>query len=297
MRYDELDMASCPSCGAHLPSADAPCPQCGRGAVKGKTAAPALELDVPARREAKPALPKKKHEEEIAIELAVDPRSLRPDSAGAAVAVASVPAPGLQRASIPSGGSPSGAMRRVGSSKAPAKEMSLSMVGELAFDARLLAEYGDPPKHWILSPFYTWRVIRRQRELRHALVGRREEAARATSELEDALVAFAERVRPAAEKQATYGPAFEDLRRAEEALRSRDRVLASDQDAQTARLASVDARLSKLEGELAKAQADERAVMGEIGSTMAALGREESKLKRAESELRAAQRDAGGSTS
>jgi chromosome segregation ATPase len=182
-------------------------------------------------------------------------------------------------------------------SLAPPRSQSLPAVGDLAFDARLLAEYGDPPRHWLLAPFYTWRVMQRQRALKQALVGRREEASRATGELEDALVAFAERVRAAAEKQATYTPGFEELRRAEEALRSRDRVLASEQDAQRARLASVDARLSKLEGELAKAQADERVISGDIGSTMAALGREESKLKRAESELRAAQRGPDGAAS
>jgi hypothetical protein len=162
-------------------------------------------------------------------------------------------------------------------------------VGDLAFDARLLADFGEVPTHWVLAPFYALRVIRRRRELKAALVVRRGEAARAASEAQDALVAFAERVRGAAEKQSSYTAALEDLRRAEDLLRSRDRVLASEQDAQNARIAQVDARLAQLEDALAQTQADERAAAGELAAAQAALAREEAKLKRAELELRAAQ--------
>ena len=109
--------------------------------------------------------------------------------------------------------------------------------------------------------------------------------------LEDSLVAFAERVRPTAEGHEPYAPMLDQVKRAEDALRSRDRVLAADQDAQTGRLASVDAQLSKLEADLAKAQAEERAVLTEIASSQGALSRAEAKAKRAESELRAAQRE------
>ncbi len=161
-------------------------------------------------------------------------------------------------------------------------------VGDVAFDAKLLADYGDPPRHWLLSPLYAWRVLRRQRELKKVLVGRREETKRAHHEVEDALVAFAERVRPIAEHHPEFAQALEELRGAEDLLRSRDRVLASEQDAQTARLASVDGRLAKLEAEVAHAQAEERAIAAELVSAQAALARGDAKLKRAESELRSA---------
>jgi chromosome segregation ATPase len=174
-------------------------------------------------------------------------------------------------------------------------------VGDVAFDARLLAEYGEAPKHWLLSPIYAWRVLRRQRELKKALVGRREEVKRALTEADDARVAFAERIRHDAEKPEErykpFVPVLEQLRAAEELLRSRDRILASEQDAQSARLASVDARLARLEAELAQAQAAERAVAGELASAQAALARSEQKLKRAEAELRSAQRETDGSRS
>ncbi len=172
---------------------------------------------------------------------------------------------------------------------------SVPDVADVAFDARLLADYGEPPGHWILTPIYAWRVLRRQRELKKVLAGRREEAKRARHDVEDALVAFAERMRPVAEQHTEFNQALEELRGAEDVLRSRDRVLASEQDAQTARLASVDARLVKLEADLAHAQADERAIGADLASSQAALARGDAKLRRAESELRAAvQRETEG---
>jgi hypothetical protein len=230
---------------------------------------PALELDLPVRQVRKPAPPKKKTEEELPLELAIDPRTLiQPIEPERAIA----PSPGKALAA------------RAGAEQVAA-------VHDLAFDARLLAEYGDPPRHWVASPLYAWRVIKRQRELRQVLIGRRDEASRTQTELEDALVAFAERARPMVERQDPYASMLEEVKRAEEALRSRDRVLAADQDAQSGRLASVDAQLSKREAELAKAEADERAVLAEIASAEEALSRAEAKVKRAEAELRAAQRE------
>jgi hypothetical protein len=252
----------------------AACPRCGAKAV------PDLELDVRANASVKPPRPKKQPEAEVSLELAVDPRALvRERSAEAALARAPTEPAGI----LVMGRESSRPGRLSRTSHAPLA------VGDLAFDARLLADYGTAPKHWVLAPFYAWRVITRRRELKAALVGRREEVARTASEAEDALVAFAERVRAVAEKQASYAMAIEELRRAEDLLRSRDRVLAAEQDAQNARIAQVDARLSKLEEELAQAQADERAAAGELAATQAALAREEAKLKRAELELRAAQ--------
>jgi hypothetical protein len=222
-----------------------------------------------AARKAEPAEP---------LELAVDPRSLY--AAPARVAPAAL-------ARVPSSATPT--MRG-------SEAVQVVEVAGVAFDAQLLAEYGNAPGHWLLSPLYAWRVLKRRRDLRRVLAGRREEARRAVTELEDALVAFAERVRAPAEKHPEFAHPLEELRGAEDVLRSRDRVLASEQDAQTARLASVDARLGKLEAEVAEAEAAERVVSGELASTQAALARGESKLRRAESELRSAhERETDGS--
>jgi chromosome segregation ATPase len=171
----------------------------------------------------------------------------------------------------------------------PREQAAIAPAPDVAFDARLLADYGDPPQNWLLSPMYAWRVLKRRRELKTALTGRRDEAARASSEAEDALVSFAERVRATVEKSAPYRQALDELRNAEELLRSRDRVLAAEQDAQNARLSQVDARLSTLDAELALAIGEERAIATELSAAQNALAREDARLKRAEIELRAAQ--------
>ncbi len=279
MRYHGV-MPSCPSCGAPIDASakSSPCAACGAlpantpAAAATSATAPDFELDVPRRPAPKPVAPRKV-QEEVTLELAVEPRAPFVERGSGAVTVVQ-PAQAL----IVRG------------------QAHMATVGDVAFDARLLAEYGDPPGHWVRLPLYAWRVLTRRRELRRGLAGRREEAKRAANEVEDALVAFAERVRPVAEKHSEFARSLEELRGAEDVLRSRDRVLASEQDAQTARLAAVDARLAKLEAELAQAQAEERAGAGELASGQAALARGESKLRRAESELRSAQqREADGS--
>jgi chromosome segregation ATPase len=161
-------------------------------------------------------------------------------------------------------------------------------VGDLAFDAKLLADYGEPPKHWLLRPMYAWRVLWRRRELKRALLVRREEAKRAAGEVEDLLVAVADQVRSDAEKRETFHVAIEHLRVAEDLLRSRDRVFAEEQDAQRARLTQFDSRLRALESELATAQAEERAIAADLAAVQAALARAETLRKRGDSMKRSA---------
>jgi hypothetical protein len=273
-------MAACSSCGAALPAADAQCPRCGAKAV------PELELQAPVRSSGKPPPKKRPPQQEISLELAVDPRTLVQERSTSG----QPPAVHVQAV-------PSGVIVRGAASMAPPKVAPPPAVGDLAFDAGLLADYGDAPTSLLRTPFYAWRVLRRQRELKGALATRREEAERAENDRLDALVAFAERVRATAEKHPTYAVALEELRRGEDLLRSRDRVLAAEQDAQTARLSAVDGRLSKLEVELAQSREQEAATANELATAQGALSREEAKLKRAEIELRAAQqRESAGGT-
>jgi hypothetical protein len=237
------------------------------------------ELDLRASTTPK-ARPKPEPEPERPLELAVDPRALvRERSAGP-------PASFVQ--SVAASGTPSALPQR----EDDPVQAPIAGVPDLQFYACLLADYGEPPRHWVLSPFYAWRVLKRRRELKKALAGRREEAVGAAAAAEEALVTFCERARATAEKTASYAQALEELRRAEELLRSRDQVLAAEQDAQNARLSQIDARLSNLEAELARAQGDERAIWAELSAAQGALGREEARLKRAEIELRAAQQRA-----
>jgi hypothetical protein len=245
-----------------------------------------LELDVRARPAPKPPAPPRKAAEPLSLELAVDPRELVAERAAEAHAAPVEHALGGAAMSAPV---VRGAGR--GAAQAPMHDPELDLVA----DARVLAEYGEAPGSWVTAPLYAWRVLKRQRVLKAALVARKTEAEHAATVLDDALVAFAERVRPAADKLPAYSVALEDLARAEDVLRSRDKVLAAEQDAQKARLAQVDARLTALEAELSQAQIDERLAAEGLSSSQGALAREEAKLKRAESELAAArQREGGG---
>jgi hypothetical protein len=161
--------------------------------------------------------------------------------------------------------------------------------------ARTLADYGTVPRSWIMTPFYAYRVLRRQRELERALVGRKEEAALAVTAAEDALVACGERARARVKEHAEYKRSLTELTAAEELLRSRDTALAKEQDAHAERIKSIDVRISKLEEELADAKSQERQAAGALADAEAALKRAEAKMKRAEIELRnanAAQRAA-----
>jgi hypothetical protein len=232
---------------------------------------PELELDVRPTHASKPK-PKPEPTTESPLELAIDPGVLVRERSTAVV-----PAP-----------PPNAVVSAALAEPVPAAAQ------DVASDAMLLADYGPPPRHWLFSPLYAWRVLKRRRELKAAWAGRREEAARTANEAEDALIAFGERVRTSAERVPSYASMLQELRQSEETLRSRDRVLASEQDAQNARLSQVDARLSTFEAELALAQSEERAIASELSTSQATLAREEARLKRAEIELRAAQQRAGG---
>ncbi len=247
---------------------------------------PAPDLDLQVRPRAAPrASQPKKVEEDVPLELAVDARSLMQERSSGALAPAQTPQQGGMHATAPM---PITATRKRPASLAPPAV-------DLETDARVLADYGDAPGSPFLAPMYAWRVFKRQRDLKAALAVRAAEAEHARTNYEDALVAVAERARPAAEKLQGFRTTLDELTRVEEQLRSRDKVLAAEQDAQRARLAQVDARIAKAESELAQAQGHERAVATELSGVQGGLAREEVKIKRAEAELRAAQQREGSS--
>jgi hypothetical protein len=240
---------------------------------------PTFELDVP-RRSAAATRPSgaAASATPVTIDLAFDPRA----SFGPAVA-------GFAASEIVPAGAAGVALAR-----RPEARAIEAVTDDVEADAKLLADHGAVPGHWLATAPYAFRVLRRRRELRHALVVRGEEARRARAEVEDALVGFAESARAAAERQPGYADALEQLRRAEDVLRSRDRVLAAENDAHSARLAAVDARIAKLESEREQARAEERGAATQVAAAQAELARAEAGLKRAESELRAAQQRENG---
>jgi hypothetical protein len=270
-------MAVCSQCGAVRPPTQSPCAKCG-------AVPPAVpELELAARPRPLPKPPRARKEvEELRIDLAYDPRAVE-----GADSRPSQPARGEQRSGLVASSMPA----------RPLEVRPVQLAGvsaDTGSDVRLLADYGPLPSHWLLSPLYSLRVLKRRGELKRALAARKDEAIRAAAEAEDALVAMAEQVRPAAEQQATFADVMSALRRAEELLRMRDRVLAAENEAEMARLASADARLSKLEADCESARTREREAAAELVAAQEALVREDAHLKRTESELRAAQREPSG---
>jgi len=276
-------MSACPSCKAAGYVEGAPCRSCGYSTSS------VPELDIPKPPPPKPKAPAKKKEEEIAIELAVDMNEVRPIAPTAVSSGPRLSAPpsssGVRAASDPPfpivASSPP---RTVHMSGAPGRPLALESDEEI--EARTLAAYGDPPKNAILSPMYAYKVFTRRKELQRLLVGRREEATLAARRAEDALVALGERARPLAAGDPQCARSLEELKRAEELMRSRDHSLAREQDAHAERLRSIDQRIAGVESELVAAQAAERRVASELADAQAALQRSEARFKRAEIELR-----------
>jgi hypothetical protein len=251
--------------------------------------APDLELGARPRPPAKPAKPKVQ-QEEMALELAIDPRELVAQRSAeptppAPPAYATAPVAHGSHAALATPPPPHALATRPGQHRRGAEAMAAAP-SELETDALVLADYGEAPRSWIFAATYAWRVLRRQRELKAALAVRKAEADHAQTALDDALVGLAERARPIAEKSQAYLQALEQLSRADDLLRSRDRVLGAEQDAQKSRLQQVDARIGKAEGDLAAAQANERSVAGELASAQGSLARAEAKQKKAEGELK-----------
>jgi len=154
------------------------------------------------------------------------------------------------------------------------------------YDARALADYGEAPAKWWMTPLYAWRVLTRRPAVRRMLAGCKDELARAQARVEDSLVAFAERVRPVVERNPAHARALADVYTAEEILRSRDTALAAEMDAHRGRLALIDARIAAAETDLMTAEDVERKIADELARVMAVRERAEAKMRRAEIEIR-----------
>jgi len=244
-------MLVCPACGGERPRQDMPCSSCGGAPMSGGRLAGTSEAS---------------------------------SFEGITVPDLDLPRGGRPNARLPiRAGEPEMSIELAVDAMALVRERSsaTASVGDLVFDARLLADYGEPHRNWLLWPLYSWRVFWRRRELRRALLVRREEARRTAQEVDDALVAIAEQTRPIVQGEKAFETAIENLRQAEGLLRSRDQVFAAEQDAQNARLAQVDARLRALDADLANAQAEERGIAAELGAAQATVAREEAAHKRA----------------
>jgi hypothetical protein len=149
-----------------------------------------------------------------------------------------------------------------------------------------IAAYGPAPTQFWLAPRYAWKVRTRQAELRKELEARRNEAQQAATHLEDALVAFAERIRPVAENMSFYLRAFDPIRALESQVRTMDGAAAAEMDAHRARMREIEARVTQAEQVLSQLQLEERRLADDLAQAEATLQRAEAKLKRADIEMR-----------
>lgn len=279
-------MSACPACKAEVYVDGAPCKQCGY------VAAAVPELDIPKPPPPKPKAPPKKAAEEAPLELAVDMNDVR----NVAQTSLSSLAPGARTSAPPSRPQVEQGYAPMAAAGASPRTMQMPsgvrsirpgpMESDDELEARTLAGYGESPKNAFVAPFYAYKVFKRQQELKRALVGRKEEAQIAATRAEDSLVALAERARPIAVEDPQSARTLEELKRAEELMRSRDHSLAREQDAHAERLRSIDLRIAGVEAELVAAQAAERQALAELADAQAALQRVEARHKRAEIELR-----------
>jgi hypothetical protein len=161
------------------------------------------------------------------------------------------------------------------------------------FEVRALADYGEAPKVWWKTPSYAWRVLKRRPELKKLAAAKRREADRTRLQHEEALVAFAEIIRPQAEKNTLYAVALDGVRATEQVLRERDAVAAQEADQHKLRQAQFDQRVQELDVEVAKIREEEKLVQNELGETETLLRRAEVRTKRAEADIRQALIDAG----
>jgi hypothetical protein len=156
------------------------------------------------------------------------------------------------------------------------------------YEARALADYGDPPAEWWKAPLYAYRVLRRRPELKKVADQKMREAERTRGAADDALLAFGEVVRSKAEKLGAYEGAFDAVRATEAVLGQRDAVLAQETDTHRQKQAELDAQLSELEAQLTQIQIEERQVAGELAEGETLLKRAEARAKRIEIEMRSA---------
>jgi len=207
----------------------------------------------------------------------------------------SAPASMAGLAAAPTSAGPASMSKVAAAPAAPAGQAAPAPLQELAapapptvdpFEAKALADYGPAPAQWWRTPLYAYRVKKRQPELKRALAAKKDEAKRAEAAAEDALIAFAENVRSAAEKDAKYASALDEVTKTEGLFRQRDTALGAEMDAHKQRQAQADAAIVELDKALAAAQAEEKVIVGELAEADALLKRAEAKMKRADIEIR-----------
>ncbi len=157
-----------------------------------------------------------------------------------------------------------------------------------SFEAKMLANFGDAPKHFWQAPLYAWRVRQRLADLRDALKERRQQAERASKAIDQSLIALGQRARGTAERNPQFGRTLDLLRIHEQTLRQKDSALMGEMDTHNRKLAQIDQKIAELQTVATQMQAEERRIADELAMAQATVQRAEAKLKRLDIDLRSA---------
>ncbi len=154
------------------------------------------------------------------------------------------------------------------------------------YEVAVLADYGSPPDSALLSPGYAVRVMMRRRDLRRQLAAARRAAADASQNLDNLLVAIAERVRPQLDGIAEFAPLLEPLLGAEQTSHGRSSALQERSAEFDKTVAGVDAKFAELQGKIRAAQQVVDAAQTKLRAREEVLKRAVALCKRIEIELR-----------
>lgn len=287
-------MPACPACGTETPGNATRCARCGADLTRASgSIVDELELAIPTtRKEASvpglvaapargaPAAPKRPPGAgDLDLDLSTGSvAQLPPSLRGGAATGLRLGANGQLLARAPA--SRPGAGARPG----------LDEDGLDPYEIRAYADYGDPPEAFYLAPLYALRVHKRRKELMAELDTRMGAVKEITDRIEDAVIAFGERVRPIAAENPVYMRAVAPIDEAERLLRTRDAGLAGEVQAYEATARSVDAKLNELEAKLHRIEQSAAALEAELERLEDQKKRAEARAKRADMERRNAER-------
>lgn len=145
-------------------------------------------------------------------------------------------------------------------------------------EARASADLPDPPESALGAIAYAQRAKRRKSELAEQLREARQTEEEAQVNLEESLVAIAERARPVAQAMPAYRRTVERLVALEQRMRALDPQHASQLDGLRAQIVPLDERISAMERELAALKAEEARINDQLTQAEASIFRAKAKL-------------------
>lgn len=140
-------------------------------------------------------------------------------------------------------------------------------------EAKKLANYGEVPKKVWELPLYAYRVWSRHKQLRADLVRRRAETQETTQQLEDTLVAIAERGRPVVESKGMHIGIIEAIRRAEDQMHSLDSAMMQEVAVHRADMTEFATKVSTFELALSQHQIAEKQLIDQVSHAQGVLSK------------------------